>query len=193
MGEYERVQEKAAATDSAFLSYLSIGVTPFLAFTAYAVSEQKFQIFLAALPILSVLGMSVVLVLSTHYVYAGAYLEYLEGRINDYIGKCELRDSDFARIAYKVKMSPVMVSYVVALTALFGMNLAAVPAINVFVGRFPATHPNVPVVYRNAMACYWQIVLPFLMLAGGLFVFSFWRVAKRLRRSKDVALVVMKS
>src|SRR5437868_2430858 len=105
-GEYERVQQKAAATDSAFLSYLSIGVTPFLAFTAYAVAERRFQIFLAALPILTVLGMTVVLVLSTHYVYAGAYLEYLEGRINAYIGERELRDSDVVRVAYKGKTSP---------------------------------------------------------------------------------------
>jgi len=90
--ELERTQAKAA-TDSAFMSYLSIGVTPFLLFTAYAVAEPRYQIFLAALPILSVLGVSVVVVLSTHYSYAGAYAEYLEARINTLLGHCEIRDS----------------------------------------------------------------------------------------------------
>lgn len=171
-GEYERVQGKAAATDSAFMSYLSIGVTPFLAFTAYAVTERKFQVFLAALPILSVLGMMVVAVLSTHYVYTGAYLEYLERRINRYIGIDELRDLDFTEKAYKVKTSPVIISYAIALAVLLGMNVAAAPAIDLFLRRFVATH-HLPCLYRDILAGYWYIVVPFVLAAGGLLVYSF--------------------
>jgi hypothetical protein len=185
--EFDRVQAKSSATDSAFMSYLSVGVTPFLVFTAYAVAERKYQIFLGALPVLTVLGLSVVVVLSTHYSFAAAYSEYLEERINTLLGTREMRDSDFARQAYKVRSSPVILSWIIALVTLVALNLVAVPAINKFRARFPSEHIHAPCSLKAAVHFYWWGVGPFVAISSLLLMYSAFRTHRKLRCTSKAA------
>lgn len=185
--ELERVQAKAAATDAAFMSYLSIGVTPFLIFTAYAVAERRYQIFLIALPVLTVLGLAVVAVLGTHYSYATAYSAYLERRINYLLGCDELRDAEFADCAYRSSFSPVVVSYVVALFALLALNVIAIPAINEFRCRFEDERPHAPVILKLAVRRYWLAVGPFVAIAGALLLCSAVHTSRNLKRTAEAA------
>lgn len=64
--EFQRINSKSAATDDWFFRFLSIAVVPFLAFLAYCLATPGHRIFVATLPFLSLIGLAVVAVLTTH-------------------------------------------------------------------------------------------------------------------------------
>jgi hypothetical protein len=128
--EFQRVSSKSQATDDWFFRFLSIAVVPFLAFLAYCLVTPNYRIFVMMLPFLSLVGVAVVAVLTTHYQYAEAYGEYLTTRINHKLDAKEIRDIEFSRACYKGWHSPVTVSYVIGLGLLVLLNIFAVPVIN---------------------------------------------------------------
>lgn len=156
--EFARVQAKSVATDDWFFRFLSIAVVPFLVFVAYALGSPEYRIFIAALPFLSMIGVAVVMVLATHYIYATTYAGYLERRINVYLAGVELRDSRMNKRAYRTWSSPVTLSYLVGFLALIAFNLAAAPAIDRAFVDFLATHPHLPASYETALLFYWPVV-----------------------------------
>ncbi|MEO8034578.1 MAG: hypothetical protein ABI837_09100, partial [Acidobacteriota bacterium] len=110
--ELLRVHGKSVATDDWFFRFLSIAVVPFLAFIAYALGKPEYRIFIASLPILSLIGTAVVLVLSSHYVFTNAYRDYLEKRLNTLLGETELQDAAFGRAVYGGWASPILFSHI---------------------------------------------------------------------------------
>ncbi len=106
--EFQRIQAKSSATDDWFFRFLSIAVVPFLVFLAASLNPQ-YRIFIAALPVLSMIGALVVVVLTSHYLYVGSYGEYLQRQINERLGSEVIRDTRYARAAY-AGLSPVVVS-----------------------------------------------------------------------------------
>src|SRR5258708_7199939 len=108
--EFGRVQGKAAATDSAFFTFLSYGVTPFFAFLAVALADKKYNIFFAGLPVLSVTGVAVVFMLGAHYRYASGYCNYLQRRMNVLLGRPVIQDQQYSAATYGPS-SAVAVSY----------------------------------------------------------------------------------
>jgi len=128
--EFQRVSSKSVATDDWFFRFLSIAVVPFLVFLAYCLVTPGYRIFVATLPFLSLLGLAVVAVLTTHYQYAGAYGEHLINRINQELGAREIRHVEFDRACYKGWHSPVTISYILGFGVLIFLNVLAVPVIN---------------------------------------------------------------
>ena len=179
--EFQRIQAKSLATDDWFFRFLSIAVVPFFAFVAYGLANAEYQIFLAALPLLSVIGATVVLMLSTHYFYIAAYGSYLQSRINALLGSAELRDNSFSAVAYR-GWSPVAVSHTVGFLALIGLNLAALPIISVAIQRFTNTHPRLPRASRYMLANYWPMVITFLVVFLGVTGLSLFRMRKKQRQ-----------
>ena len=92
--------------------------------------KPEYQLFVVALPFLSSLGIIVVAVLSTHYVWVATYSAYLESRINRLFGFEVLRAEVFARAFYAGWDSPVTVSYVLGFLSLVAVNFLEVPVIN---------------------------------------------------------------
>jgi hypothetical protein len=186
--EYARVSAKAAATDTALFNYISIGGVPLLVFAAYVLSKSEYQIFFAALPVLSILSSFVVVLLGAHYSYTGAYSNYLENRLNNYIGTDELRDSAFSRCAYRAWSSPVRIFSVVGAIVLVAGNLIAVPAINIALARYLSAHVAIQNAYPCAVQLYWLTVS--IMGAGalGLVVVSTRLVTRSLNRTLMDAL-----
>lgn len=128
--EFQRINAKSVATDDWFFRFLSIAVVPFLAFLSYCLANPGYRIFVATLPFLSLIGLAVVAVLTTHYLYVGAYGEYLTRRINENLGTKGIREAEFNRACYQVWYSPVVVSYAIGLGMLLIVNVLAVPIIN---------------------------------------------------------------
>ncbi len=134
--EFLRISAKSVATDDWFFRFLSIAVVPFLVFLAYCLANPGYRLFVAMLPYLSLIGVAVVAVLSTHYQYVGAYGNYLTRRINGLFGAGKVRDVEFGRACYKDWRSPVMVCYIIGLGALLFLNVLAVPVINAEIAEF---------------------------------------------------------
>src|SRR5205807_5189424 len=130
-------------------------------------------IFLAALPFLSIIGVTVVLVLATHYIYATAYAQYLERRLNALLGGWEIRELRFDQAAYRTLTSPVTLSYILGLFVLAVVNLLAIPVIKLQLGRFRSTHPRLPHACRAALDLYWPVVIAaaaIFVALGGLYL-----------------------
>lgn len=180
--EYDRVKAKSSTTDVALFNYISIGGVPFLAFTAYALVNPPYHILLAALPLLSILSAFVVLVLATHYAYVGAYSNYLENRINDYLGNKEFRDSQFSTPPYNDPLSPVKVFYFVGAVILIVGNVVAIPAINKLLARYLETHPTLATLYPHAIPAYWFLTTTFTAGALLLMVFGARSVSGKLKK-----------
>lgn len=179
--EFARVQAKAAATDSAFFGFLSIAVTPFLAFLAYALANSDYRIFVAALPFLSVIGLVVVLVLATHYRYSAEYSLYLQIRINDLLRGDEIRDHAYSVAAYHGWVSPVAVGYAVAFVTLAALNVVAAPLINVIRDDFLKMHPNLPTQSKWLLWHYWPMIGSFVAIVLILMACSVIQTRKRLQ------------
>ncbi len=154
--EFDRVQAKAAATDAAFVNFLSIGVVPFFVFIAYVLANPQYRIFLVALPYITLLGLAVVLVLATHYRYVGAYASYLQRRMN-MMTLVSLRDRQFSRACYHGWLSPVAVSYAMAFLALIALNLVAKPMIAAIICEALRVRSKLPPETVTLLKNYWPI------------------------------------
>ncbi|MEA2570768.1 MAG: hypothetical protein QOI24_2769 [Acidobacteriota bacterium] len=186
--ELAQTRAKSVSADDWFFRFLSIAVVPFFAFVAYVLANVEYRIYLAALPLLSIIGVAVVLVLATHYIYATTYCEYLERRLNRFLGSVEVRESEFNKAAYRRLSSPVGLSYAVGFGALFLMNVVAKGLIDLQIGRFLATHPNLPTTAVGALKQYWLIIgtaaAAFVCL-GLLCLCLTYRACSALKRSVD--------
>jgi hypothetical protein len=63
--EFLRIQAKSVATDDWFFRFLSIAVIPFFGFLGYCAVTPGYRILVAALPVLSIVGLMVVSVLTS--------------------------------------------------------------------------------------------------------------------------------
>jgi hypothetical protein len=134
--EFQRIQVKSVATDDWFFRFLSIAVVPFVAFLGYAAITPQYRILVAALPALSLVGLLVVCVLSSHYAYATVYGDYLQREINRLLGSEVLHDTTFGRAAYNARFTPVNVSYGIGIALLVAVNVLAAPFITQVVAVF---------------------------------------------------------
>ena len=181
--EFARVRGKSVATDDWFFRFLSIAVVPFLASVAYALANPAYRIFLAALPFLSIIGVTVVLVLATHYIYATSYAEYLENRINKILGGWEVRELVFDERAYRKFSSPITLSYVLGIFILVVVNFTAIPIITLQFVRFRSTHPNLPRACHVLLDLYWPLVTvatTVFVVLGSIYLFYTRAACRRL-------------
>jgi len=137
--EFQRIQTKSAATDDWFFRFLSIAVVPFLGFLGYSAITPAYRILVAALPVLSLVGLLVVCVLSSHYAYATIYGSYLQREINRLLRAPVMRDTLFGDAAYN-KFTPVTVNYSIGITLLIAVNLLAAPFITRVVHDYYTSH-----------------------------------------------------
>lgn len=181
--ELLRVYARSVGTDDWFFRFLSIAVVPFLGFLAYALANAQYRIFIAALPILSLIGSAVVLVLSSHYIFTGAYGNYLERRINVLLRGHELRDEIFGTAVYKGLSSPILLAHVVGFGALIAINIVSVPIINDTIQRFCAIHPKLPYDRSAVLQVYWitVVVSVALFLIGA--THCLYRVQRRVAKA----------
>jgi hypothetical protein len=159
--EFQRIQVKSVATDDWFFRFLSIAVIPFLGFLGYAAITPPFRILVAALPVLSLVGLLVVCVLSSHYVYAGTYGTYLQLEINRRLRSAVMRDTIFGAAAYD-QFTPVRVSYSIGVGLLVVVNLLAAPFITHVVHDFYATHRQALGPADFVLQNYWTLTLALL-------------------------------
>jgi hypothetical protein len=175
--EFQRINSKSVATDDWFFRFLSIAVVPFLAFLAYCLANPGYRIFVATLPFLSLIGVAVVAVLSTHYLYVGAYGEYLTRRINKELGAEEIREAEFNQACYQGWHSPVTASYVMGLGVLVLLNILAVPIINSAKRAFvTARHVQQLGWAILIVKHYWLITIACTILTVAALLVSFFRV-----------------
>jgi len=183
--EFQRISAKSAATDDWFFRFLSIAVVPFLAFLAYCLANPTYRIFVATLPFLSLIGLSVVVVLTTHYQYANSYGEYLTNRINailgvEHLGK--IRDAEFGRACYMGWHSPVTVSYVLGIGGLVFINVVAVPIINSTKDALKAKHSQQLGWADIVIDHYWPITVCCIIVTIAALLISYLRVQVLTRR-----------
>lgn len=175
--EFQRINAKSVATDDWFFRFLSIAVVPFLAFLAYCLATPGYRIFVATLPFLSLIGLAVVAVLTTHYKYVGAYGEYLTRRINKELGAEEIREAEFNRACYQVWYSPVVISYAMGVAMLLLLNILAVPIINSARRAF-VTEKHVQQLGWTVILLeyYWLITIACIILSFAAFLISYFRI-----------------
>lgn len=175
--EFQRLQAKSVATDDWFFRFLSIAVIPFFAFLGYCAVTPAYRILVAALPVLSIVGLMVVSVLTSHYLFVGVYASFLERQINIHLGEV-MHDSKFGTAAY-TRFTPVTVSYGLGLAMLVVINVIAVPFINREVTRFAEVHPNSLPGQQTATYYWWSVgaFLAFTLIAA---IWSFFATRHRL-------------
>jgi hypothetical protein len=179
--EYQRVQAKSIATDDWFFRFLSIAVIPFFAFLGYCAITPGYRILVAGLPVLSIIGLIVVAVLSSHYVYVNIYGDYLQREINRLLGIEVMKDTLFGNAAYE-HFTPVRVGYVIGLGLLVIVNVLAGPFIAREVVRFRATHRAALGSAEWMLEQYWPFVSVFLLITSVAAVSSFIATFRRLDR-----------
>jgi hypothetical protein len=178
--EFQRIQAKSVSTDDWFFRYLSIAVVPFLGFLGYAAISPQYRILVAALPVLSVIGLLVVLVLSSHYVYVSSYGNYLQREINRLLRSETMRDTCFSTAAYE-KFTPVRVSFAVGFVLLFFVNVTAAPFITRVVHDFSLTHGQSLGPARVVLQYYWTLSFLFIAITAIPAVASLLATQRRLR------------
>lgn len=176
--EFQRIQAKSVATDDWFFRFLSIAVIPFFAFLGYCAVTPAYRILVSALPVLSIVGLMVVSVLTSHYLFVGVYAEFLERQINLYVGEDVMHDSRFGTAAY-TRFTPVTVSYGLGIAMLVVINVIAVPFINREVIRFAKVHPNL-LPDKQTATYYWWSVGAFLTITLITAIWSFFATRHRL-------------
>jgi hypothetical protein len=179
--EFQRVQAKSAATDDWFFRFLSIAVVPFLVFLAYSLVTPSFRIFVAALPLLSLIGLLVVGVLTSHYLYANAYGAHLQRRLNLLLGPDTMTDLHYGPAAYG-GFTPVTVSFLFGLLLLLLLNVCTIPLIDreihLFHGR-NAMHLNGAEIL---LEWYWQITATATGVVVAAAASAFWATYRRLQK-----------
>jgi hypothetical protein len=177
--EFQRAQAKSAAADDWFFRFLSIAVIPFIGFLGFCAANPGYRIFVATLPILSVIGILVVAVLSSHYLYAGMYSTYLQSKINQLLEVDALPAISFDAAAYR-RFTPVTVSYVIGLALLTLINILAAPFITREIVRFRATHPHVAGVAAQVLNHYWLLMGALILIVSAAAAWSFVATSTRL-------------
>jgi hypothetical protein len=178
--EFQRVQAKSVATDDWFFRFLSIAVIPFLGFLGYSAITPQYRILVAALPMLSLVGILVVFVLSSHYAYANIYGDYLQREINRLLGSDVMRDNIFGAAAYN-KFTPVMVSYGIGFSLLFAVNILAAPFITKVVDVFYKTNSDSLGKAGIVLQHYWPITLTLLAVTAIIASTALFATQRRLR------------
>jgi hypothetical protein len=178
--EFQRVQGKSVATDDWFFRFLSIAVIPFIGFLGYCAVTPAYRILVAGLPVLSIVGLLVVAVLSSHYLFAGVYGSYLQREINRLLGIEVMHDSVFGAAAYN-RFTPVTVSYAIGLALLVFVNVLAVPFITREISIFHARHRLALGVSGRLLDYYWPFVSVFLVVTLLAALGSFSATHRRLR------------
>lgn len=178
--EFQRIQAKSIATDDWFFRFLSIAVIPFFGFLGYCAVTPGYRILVAALPVLSIVGLLVVAVLSSHYLYATVYGKYLQREINKLVRINIMRDALFGAAAYD-RFTPVRVSYGIGLALLIMVNLLAGPFIDRELRRFHASHRQSLGPVASLIDQYWLFVAGFLSVTLVAAIGSFVATHRRLR------------
>ena len=181
--ELNRVREKALKTDEWFFALLSVAIVPFLVLMGYCAVNPSYRILIASIPLISIVGILAVAILLNHYLYVGYYATYLEARVNDLLGKREIRDLQFAKVFYNSPSSIVTVSFATAFLSILLSNGLVVPLINHVRDGFLLAHPKLPGSYKWLLERYWPLVISSWCLVLISTALSFWfevSLAKRL-------------